>query len=306
VTHYKKKILFVTNKYDDKKQLSNLYHNIFATCDASNLFEKRYLFIDELVQSGSHIDYAILNELEYEKADIIVFSYLASTTSMNPSLSIIELVKRMYLDIKLVFLWWDGVYETNRKEIVQLDPFASLHVNFDASDIPTSKSFFCGVPQSNALFYPDEHTNELSFIGRINGYQERYSYIQYLLSNGVNVNIPKEYLTPEGYAEQIRHSDININFCHTACGKEQCKGRVWEILASKTLLLEQYNDITVRYLKDDVHCVFFQSQKDLLDKVNGLIGDREKITEISQNAYDLYQEKYHSFVLWDTIGSLNE
>jgi hypothetical protein len=303
-----KKILFVTDKFCENSGLSNVFHNIFDTCDESGLFTRDNLFTDELVFGNSHIDVALPARLLANDIDIIVFSYLASTTYMNPSFQIIKYIHRTYPHVPLVFLWWDGVYQINRNQIVELDSYAALHINFDASDIPSRKVFFNGVPQSNRLFYPDTHTHALSFMGRTQGYAERTRYVQFLQHNKVPIYIgggrTQQNLSAEDYAAVVRGSDINLNFCNTASGLSQCKGRVWEVLASKTMLLEQYNPITATYLEDGKHCVYFHDPDDLVEKISFLLCSSHVVKEITDNAYKLYQEKHQASILWKKVEQL--
>jgi len=122
--------------------------------------------------------------------------------------------------------------------------------------------------------YKKEYT--ASFVGALTGYTERRQYLNYLQVMGVHVNVrggkTGENLSPEAYARIIRTSDININFCNTAGGIPQCKGRVWEVLCAGSMLLEQDNPITRKYLRDGIHCVYFNSPEDLYNKLRYWIG----------------------------------
>jgi spore maturation protein CgeB len=93
-----------------------------------------------------------------------------------------------------------------------------------------------------------------------------------------------------------------INFPESAKpGFDQIKGRVFETLASNSLLLERKNSITPRYLKPGVHYVEYEDQFDLLDKINYYSLHTEERDSIARNGKELYESAYNPKIFWDTI-----
>lgn len=309
----KKHILFVTEKYCEpnnpiESNHSNTFHNIFETCDQSSLFTREHLWLD----ADTNINLLLKTKFNLQSTkitDYLIFSYLAYSNK-NPSLETIKEIKRNFPLIQLIFLWWDAVHPYCQEQIRLLDEYADLHVNFDGSDLShlTNKAFFCGVPQSTRLFFNDSvKQRDIAFCGRTSGYIERCTYLNYLqhhLQISIAGGRTEQNLSIEDYAKILRQSRININFCNTAGGIPQCKGRVWEILASNTLLLEQDNNITSKYLEPNKHYIPFASSSDLVYKAWNLINHTKKRQEIIKAASEIYKEKYHSDVLWKKIYNL--
>ena len=166
------------------------------------------------------------------------------------------------------------------------------------------KSFI--TPALDRLFYPDEQIYDITFIGRTLGFPEREIYLQYLLQNDINVQIRGGYVQEnvswEEYARIVRQSKINLSFCHTPQGWPQAKGRVHEVIASQSLLLESYGPITSQYYQPDYDYVLFNTLKDLLNKVIYYLNNNNERCQIATNGYNTYKKKYHYTFMWDWIN----
>ena len=163
------------------------------------------------------------------------------------------------------------------------------------------RSCTCGNP------HPDrdwEQTINASFLGSPR-YEERQRYLTSLLTGGVEIFIGggqrEEGLSANQYAENIRKSKISLNFPAGPDGYDQCKGRVWEILATKTLLLERANEATKNYLKPNVHYVEFTNEQDLKEKIAYYLENDKEREDIAQKGYEEYKKKYTSDVFWTKI-----
>jgi len=111
----------------------------------------------------------------------------------------------------------------------------------------------------------------------------------------------EEGLSAGRYAELMRHSKISINFPQGPDGYDQCKGRVWEILATKSLLLERKNDAIKNFLIPNVHYVEFENEEDLVEKIQYYLDNEKERSYIAQKGYDVYKKKYNATTFWGAI-----
>ena len=283
---------------DPKKGITNNYHNLIGTFANSKKGKFSAAFIDEAALKGSHID--SLGE-GIEEFDTIVVSFLGNSP-VNPSL---ETCHRLAKTHKLCFVWPDTGYAWSQNKIKSLSDY--LHVSWGGEDVGKlcSNHHFLWAPQDETLYYPDDKTLNVSFAGSLNGYSDRKPYLDYVNRNEPVVSIRggqrEEALTPLEYASVLRKSKININFCESPSGKDQMKGRVIEIIASDSLLLEKKNSITSKFLTPGKEYVEFTSKEDLEDKIKYYLhNDKERI-EISSNGYNKYKDNYSSEIFWNKI-----
>jgi len=148
------------------------------------------------------------------------------------------------------------------------------------------------------------HTLESSFLGSPR-YPERQKFLTHLLTSGAKVFIGggqrEEGLTPMKYAELMRNSKISINFPQGPDGYDQCKGRVWEILASKSLLLERKNNATAALLTEGVHYIEFTDEEDLAAKIDYYLENDGEREHIAEKGYQRFKEAFTAKVFWNTI-----
>lgn len=302
-------VLFVTEKWyagNPDFSFTNNFHNLFNTFNYSygDKFKWNTIHIDEshLIYGRSINDILINYCLRY-KIKLIIFSLLGDDPR-NPIQNTLEILKN--LGIKLCFMWPDTA-EWTFKKISSLENIADLHVSWDNSSLSTTYSknhLSLWVPQDKYLFFPDQKEFNVSFIGGKH-HQDRQYYLSELykkipdliVSGGQN----ESKLTPQKYAYYIRKSKINLNFSHHPLGFDQIKGRVYEVIASKSLLLEKKNDLTNKILIPNIHYIEFESIEDCLYKINYYLKNQEEANNISENAYQLYREKYTAEKFWEII-----
>jgi len=158
------------------------------------------------------------------------------------------------------------------------------------------------VPQDDQLFRPVEQDIPVRFIGSI--YPDRASFL-----DGVKTNILKaggqrgNKLTTYEYADLVRRSKISINFAGSPCQTyTQCKGRVYEILASKGLLLESKNKSTSGVFTPGIDYVEFSSVEELDSLIEYYLNNENERIKITESGFTTYQ-KYTSKKFWDLILS---
>lgn len=308
----KLKILFITEKFSESGTLSNSFHTIFETYNNSSLFSSTYhVYLDELHKRGQNINYILLNSLDniIQDVDAIFFSYMGCNYPLNPTVETILQLKNKYQNKKFIFWWWDGAHQCIQHLIQSVQPFADLQINCDGLELPQTKIFF--TPAVERLYYPDKHIYDITFAGRTKTYPDRPVYTQYLLDNGINLNLcgghVQENLSTEEYAKRIRQSKINLNFCYANGGWLQCKGRVFEILASQSMLLESEGPVTPQYLTEGIDYIQFTTEQDCLDKAKYYIEHNNERETIAEHGYKTYLEKYHYNKLWKYIhGVIND
>ncbi len=111
----------------------------------------------------------------------------------------------------------------------------------------------------------------------------------------------EEKLSPHQYAELIRRTKIGLNFSLSPAMFHQTKGRVFEILASGSMLLEFKNPATESLLTNGVDYVDFNSSHELIDKIRYYVEHEDERLKIANQGYETYQKKYTAQIFWDTI-----
>jgi spore maturation protein CgeB len=310
-----RQVLFLQDKYcsgNPKLGLSNNAHNILDTFQQSVKDAQMYtLFFDEAYMYGRHINEIL--EAYCRKFDIdTVFVSLLGTSPSNPSLNILNNLKT--LGIKIVFIWCDNnpteIYLQDRTlEISDLNvvldyPTSDLHNIRRISHEQSGKYLYLWTPESKFLYYPDEQDIDVSFIGSIR-YPDRAEYVRKLQQVFPNIYIRggqrENYLSPEGYASLIRRSKININFSKNMDGYSQCKGRVFEALASKTLLLEEDNYSTPAFFDPMREYRQFTDIESLIKQIEFYTKNPDMAEMIAQNGYNKYKNNWTSQHFWDRI-----
>jgi hypothetical protein len=306
----KSDILFVTEKWCDgvpQGGLTNNYHNLFGTFKNTNPDKKiRILHLDEVAfVLKTHIDNVIPKVVEKEQPKIVIFSLLGKS-NLNPTIKTYEYLKNK--NIKMIFMWPDIGLDWGRPEITSyLKKYADLHIcwgsenNLDIKE----KILWLWCPQDETLYKPSASKEiEVSFIGSTR-YEERARYLKYLLDNKINVKIDggqrEAKLTPEKYADLISKTKINLNFPYCPSGFDQCKGRVWEILATKGFLLERKNKATERMLTPGKDYVEYLNEADLINKIKYYLEHEEERKKIEEQGYKTYKEKYSAKIFWETV-----
>jgi hypothetical protein len=308
------KVLFVTEKWcdaDPNKGLTNNYHNLFKTF--SNTFpdsEFNIIHIDEYTAAKKkHIDTFLPTLVDRVEPDVVIFSLLGKS-NLNPTDSSYTHIKNK--GCKTVFMWpdvFDGWGIPQIEELNQKD-LSDLHVCW-GSEKNVAKKYknliWLWAPQDESMYYPiedKERTIDASFLGSPR-YLERQKYLTHLLTNGIQVHIGggqrEEGLTASRYAELIRQSKISLNFPGGPDGYDQCKGRVWEVLATKSLLLERKNDAIRNFLTPGEHYVEFENEQDLVEKIQYYLDNEEERCYIAQRGHEIYKEKYNANVFWNKI-----
>ena len=308
------KVLFVTEKWcdaDPNKGLTNNYHNLFRTFKTVFPETKfNIVHMDEYsLIKKKHIDAFLPTLIDRVEPDLMIFSLLGKS-HLNPSDTSYEYIREK--GCKTVFMWPDVFDGWGLPEIEELNEkgFADLHVCW-GSERNTANNIdnliWLWAPQDESLYYPakkEEQNIDVSFLGSPR-YSERQDYLTSLITKGIPIHVGggqrEEGLSPERYAQLMRQSKISLNFPQGPDGYDQCKGRVWEILASKSLLLERKNSAIENYLKPNVHYVEFENEQDLIEKMQYYLDNEKERDYIVDKGYKIYKKKYNCNTFWNKI-----
>lgn len=304
------KVLFITEKWCDGEPgrgITNSYHNLFGTFRHSfpNI-DLGILHLDEVaLVYKKHVDNFIPEILDKFSPQLVIVSHLGSSP-LNPTIESYKYIKSK--NIPICYTWPD-TRDWALEAINSLNEVADLHVSFGGEQVEplNSKHINLWAPQDPSLYYNDNKFISSSFVGSLQGnYTYRREYIKYLRDNKAPIFVAggqrEQGLSAEDYARIIRNSHIGINFPESAKpGYDQIKGRVFEILASQSLLLEKKNVVTPRYLTPGVHYVEYSDNFDLLEKLNYYCDNTSERDKISLNGKNFYEENYGPKIFWKKV-----
>jgi len=309
-----KKVLLCFEKYCDLNpdmKLTNSYHNFLNTFSKScpkYIFHTMHYDESYLVYN-KHIDDILTSYCEKWDIKIIIFILLGGS-SVNPSNTTFKKLRDK--GIYLCFHWPDTGPGWGTETIKNLEGLSDLHISWDNPSSPFHDSFpfpknhmHMWVPQDLSFYYPAENQDiDVSFAG-----STRYRDRQYILSRAqkkypalaICGGQREQNLSPETYAEIIRRSKISLNFSLSPAGFYQTKGRVFEILASKSMLLEFKNPSTPKFFQPNEDYVEFENEEDLVEKIKYYLSNPEERERIANNGYQKYHNNYTAKHFWHKI-----
>lgn len=317
----KLKVLFVQELYCDKNPnwLTNSIHNVFNSFIQScpqYVFHRVHYDECQMVY-GKHIDEILPDYCKNNEIDVIIVTPLGGGGIMgdnsNPSETC--LLKLKELGVYICYQWPDfgGGFGGETAKYLDQQGLANLHIIWDNGWSPYHNSYPYSdrhlklwVPQDNKMFTPKfgEQTVPVSFIGSPR-YQDRSFFISHLRSMLPEFVLRggqrEENLGPYEYADFIRDSKISINFSLSPANFFQTKGRVFEVMACQSMLLEYKNPATASLFEPGVDYVEFEQPNDLVDKAYYYLEHDEERKKIAESGYNKYLQKYTGKIYWDTI-----
>jgi len=158
------------------------------------------------------------------------------------------------------------------------------------------------MPASEKLFYNEEKSIDISFLGTIK--DNREGYLSFLQTNGINIFVAtgqrNTRMTIEDYAAIVRKSAIIVNFTITGMGS-QCKARVLETIQSNCLLLEGQNDKTSKFFNPGLDYIEYTTPEDLLYKCKHYLNNPDLRLAIAKTGYTTARKKYTNIQYWQKI-----
>ncbi|MCF8054658.1 MAG: glycosyltransferase [Deltaproteobacteria bacterium] len=149
----------------------------------------------------------------------------------------------------------------------------------------------------------------VSFVGLVGLKMFRKTYIDYIVSNGIAVDVygnnsPNGFISKEKMVEVFNRTKINLNFTGmstmTTIGKElniqklrrQMKGRIAEIALCGGFVLSDYASGMEEVFEIDKEIVVFSSKEEMLEKIKYYIDHDDEREEIAARGYERAQKDY--------------
>jgi glycosyltransferase involved in cell wall biosynthesis len=289
------------------------FHNFLDTFQREqSSFNTHYLHYDEAAfLYGTHIDNVLIGYCLNFKIDIL-FLIFSGQSPANPSRACLKKLKEH--GVFIVVLWPDN----NPMDLVMrkgLEEIVDLHVPIDNPKSDTSevrftdnKHLYLWTPENTNLYYPDIQDIPVSFVGSLR-YPERAKYAEELIRRVPPITVAggqrESQLSHEAYAKLIRASKIGINFCKNPMGTgyEQTKGRVFHVIASKSLLLEEKNSSTPDFFTPGLDYIEFENIDDLVNKIDYYLINEDERINIAERAYRKFAKYYTPDHFWDRLMS---
>jgi len=287
--------------------LSCTHHVFLRTFDLTQSnYRYNTLHIDEcLAVYDSDINSVLLTYCYRYKPDIIIFSFLGGQPTYNPSVECCVALKNM--GIYLCFLWHDSnpfdfAFREKYYEV------SNLHIIYDNAykiiqDKPKYLKLFVPI-DDETLFYPDEQSIDVSFIGSLREQSRRMLIFEtkrrvpsLMLAGGER----ESGLNAGVYAKLIRSSKISLNYSYHAFGYWQIKCRVYEVLSSHSMLLETANPATRQLFKPQVDYIEYENVDDLEEKIKYFLTHEDERLAIAQNGYNAFKASYTAKHFWDAV-----
>lgn len=295
-------------KFGFANHFDNLLNTFADTCLNSRLHTLHY---DESYYIyNRHIDQILPQYCRIYDIKTIFLSF-GGQSPIHPSLQVLEEIKKT--GVKLVFIWYDN----NPSDLKLRENIRSL-VNLNVIiDFPRSEShdktknpndLYLWTPESLNHFYPAYQDIDVSFIGSPR-YQDRINYLSQLSQLVPELVIMggqrEQSLSFSAYANLIRRSKIGINFCKNPMGGgyEQVKGRVFEVIASKSLLLEEKNSATPHFFIPGEDYIEFENIEDLVDKIKYYGENSSERERIAESGYNKFLNNFTADKFWRQVMS---
>ena len=244
---------------------------------------------------------------------IIIISSYNSRAYYQPPAWIFTLLK--WQGVKVVGLWWDTCSEGFADSIGKILHSIDVHVIMENPLLrfaPTAVGATLARKSVAAFspFDPMQSLNrsrdiEVAFFGQTGDYRGvRRKYLNYLLDSGVplyySAYSKDQQCTQEEYYEILKKSKIGINFSMSVSG-HQLKARVFEVMHSGAMLLEERNDQIAVYFTEDLDYVAFSNEKEMLEKIQYYLEHNEERELIARNGYLKVRSEFTGKQFWDKV-----
>lgn len=153
----------------------------------------------------------------------------------------------------------------------------------------------------NDWYKGEEKKTDISFYGTLNLYPERKETLEFL--KGAGVNIHHEHVP--NISKALCESKLTLNFGNCLSGrsgmyKPQIKGRVWEAMMAKCVVLERRNPEVAKLFTDD-EIVFYDDMKELPSLIERLLSDYAWRDSIAEKAYQKAKKYADPAIYWERV-----
>jgi hypothetical protein len=253
------------------------------------------------------------------RPDLMILSSYDPCNSKDTQFEVVRAI-RSKCHIPLLVFWPDVIRRDAIPNCTSMLDALDLVIEIDGSKLSQHFSdrnnflrLWC--PFDVSVFHPGDETRDIpiSFVGSLEGYQNvRIEYLNYLKEKNVDLyqtggQHEQAAVSLEEYADILRRSKISLSFSQGTVYGHQLKGRVFEIMFSGALLMENENSETKQFFTPMVDYVSFGSKEDLLDKVRYYLQHDAERQEIAYNGYRKATSEYNHRVFWNrTLDKLAE
>ena len=306
----KNNILFVIDKWTDHNPNNGLtfFHDkLFATFKQNYSSEQmNIVHYDEVaLEHNTHVDKVLERVCKKIKPSVMIVGCHYGSP-LAPTVDILGRCKE-YIG-KMCFIWPDINNNYFYSNIEKYNVVADLHVALaHEKTIIANNLLWLWSTENPKLYYPIEEKDKdipVSFIGSVR-YSDRQQYLSHVMSSRIPITVRggqrENFLSPEQYANFILKSKITINFSSSPGSDHQVKGRVFEALASKTLLLESANEKTRQLLTPGKHYVEFTTPLDLVQKIDYFSRNDAERIKIANEGHEEYKKKYTATEFWKLL-----
>jgi hypothetical protein len=243
---------------------------------------------------------------------VLVLSSYSTRVYYQPAAWLFVLLK--WHGIKIVALWWDTCSESFAASVGKILDDIDVHVIMENPLLrfaPSSdgeklarKSLVAFSP-----FDPMESMGprdiDVAFFGQTGDYRGvRRKYLDYLLDSGVALYYSaysKDQQCPQDrYYEILGRSRIGINFSRSVSG-HQLKARVFEVMHSGAMLLEERNDQTAFYFTEGTDYVAFSSEEEMVEKIRYYLQHEEECLAIARSGYLKVRSRFTGKQFWEML-----
>jgi hypothetical protein len=200
--------------------------------------------------------------------------------------------------VKIVAIWGDLQFPTERARLAKIDPFIDVNV-CTSSDAIVKRIRFNGskiytyVPLAETRLHSESMCTcgaRVSYAGSAKG--KRHSNLKYLDAHGIKTHIGggegHASLSRFEYLKIIAHP-ISISFANSRI--EPCvNARTFEVLSQGGMLMEEWSRETAKFLIPYKHYIPWRSKRELLRMVEYFSSHPEKRKAIADAGYRKYQE----------------
>ncbi len=267
--------------YSPSMGLSNSFHNVLNTYIKSRDDNKVHIIHHDeaLLLYGKTPDDYLLDYCSKYSINVVIITLLGKSPS-NPSNELLRKLKES--GVYLAFQWPDSGLDPN-ENIIRL-----------------------WTPEDTSFFHPAENQDiKYSFVGSTNNYKDREHFLGYIVKAFPDFLIAggqrQQALGPDAYASVIRRSKISLNFSISISRFFQLKGRVFESLFSRSLLVEFRNPSTRELFTPDVDYIEFDTAPELIEKIRYYSENEEERKKIAENGHQKCVNHYSSKHYWNAI-----
>ena len=256
---------------------------------------------------GFGIDFYLKTIINRPK--VLVLSSYATGVYYQPMPWLLKLLKLH--NIKIIALWWDTCSDEFAPNVQRVMDIIDVHaimenplLNFGtgtAAEKLSRKSLIMFSP-FDAMDTIESRSIDVAFFGQTGDYRGvRRQYLDYMLESGVALYYSaysKEQQCPqEKYYEILGCSKIGINFSMSV-SRPQLKARVFEVMHSGALLLEERNDQIAEYFIEGVDYVAFSTKEEMVKKIKYYLANENERLFIARNGRNKVQASFTGAQFW--------